>query len=327
MATIRILTENDLRSSLTMRETVELMKIAFTELSGGRAMAPHRMGIEMPEGEGRALLMPVYMPGAGQFAVKVVSLFRNNPLRGLPYLQSVLFLVDGKSGAPLAIVDGAYLTALRTGAASGLATEILSRKDCSTLMMFGAGAQSRLQLEGVCAVRDIRHALIYDQNKERSEIFREEMRGKVPCRIIVAQSPREALGADIICTATTSQTPVLQDADISAGTHINAIGAYRPEMCEISPQTIARALVVVDSRSSAKSEAGDIIQAVAAGSFRMEDIHAEIGEIVSGARPGRAGEAEVTLFKSVGNAAQDLVAAGRALENATKRGLGTTIEL
>jgi ornithine cyclodeaminase/alanine dehydrogenase-like protein (mu-crystallin family) len=281
----------------------------------------------MPEGEGRALLMPVYMPGAGQFAVKVVSLFRNNPLRGMPYLQSVLFLVDGKSGAPLAIVDGEYLTALRTGAASGLATDILSRKNASTLMLFGAGAQSRLQLEGVCAVRDIRHAVVFDQNRERAEVFREEMRKRVLCRITVAQSPREALGADIICTATTSPTPVLQDGDVGAGTHINAIGAYRPEMCEIPPQTVARARVVVDSRSSAMSEAGDIIQAVAAGSFRQEDIHAEIGEIVTGARPGRAGEAEITLFKSVGNASHDLVTAGRALENATKLGLGTTIEL
>jgi len=327
MAALRILTKDDLRASITMRETVGLMNAAFTELSAGRAMVPHRLGIEMPEQEGRALLMPVYMAAAEKFAVKVVSLFKNNPARGLPYIQALVVLVDGKNGEPLALMDGGYLTALRTGAATGLATDLLSRQRASTLMIFGAGAQARLQIEGVCSVRTIRRAFIYDTNVERAERFREEMKGDVTCEILVARSPAAAAEADIICTATTSERAVLEDADIRPGTHINAIGAYRPEMCEIPPSTVARALVVVDSRSSALAEAGDLLQAVAAGKFRAEDIHAELGEIVSGRRPGRRSDAEITLFKSVGNAAQDLVTAGRALENARRFGLGVTVSL
>ena len=310
-----------------MREAVDLMKVAFRELSAGRAVVPHRTGMEMPGGEGRALLMPVYMPESGQFAVKLVSLFRNNPAKGLPYIQALLILLDATSGEPLALMDGGYLTALRTGAATGLATDFLARKGASTLMIFGAGAQSRLQIEGVCAVRTIQHAFIYDPNRERAERFREEMKERVPCEIRVARSPGAAAEADIICTATTSEQPVLDDSDINPGVHINAVGAYRPEMCEIPAQTVARALVVVDSRPSTMSEAGDIIQAVAAGNFRSEDIHAEIGEIVAGTRTGRRSEAEITLFKSVGNASQDLVTAGRALENAQRLGLGTTLTL
>ena len=270
--------------------------------------------------------MPVYMPGRSQLAVKVVSLFRENPSRGLPYIQSVLVLLDGTNGSPVALMDGACLTALRTGAASGLATDLLARKNSSTLMVFGAGGQSRLQIEGVCAVRSIRRTFVYDPNTERAERLREELKGVVACEVIVARSPAEVEHADIVCTATTSQTSVFDDAHIRAGTHINAIGAYRPEMCEIPPATVARALVVVDSRSSALLEAGDIIQAVAAGSFREESIHAELGEIVAGSRAARTTDAEVTLFKSVGNAVQDLVAAGRGLENALRLGLGTTIE-
>jgi ornithine cyclodeaminase/alanine dehydrogenase-like protein (mu-crystallin family) len=266
------------------------------------------------------------MPGSSRLAVKVVSLFRENPSRGLPYIQALLVLVDGTNGVPLALMDGGYLTALRTGAASGLATDLLARKNSSTLMVFGAGGQSRLQIEGVCAVRSIRRTLIYDPNTERAERLRDELKGVIPCEISVAGSPADTEHADIICTATTSQTPVFNDAHIRAGTHINAIGAYRPEMCEIPPATVGRALVVVDSRASAIAEAGDIIQAVAAGRFREESLHAELGEIVAGSRPARTDEGEITLFKSVGNAAQDLVAAGKALENALRLGLGTTID-
>ncbi len=310
-----------------MSETVGLMKTAFRDLSGGRATVPHRLGIEMPEGKGRSLLMPVYMPSAGQLSVKVVSLFRENPSRGLPYIQSLLVLVDGRNGEPLALMDGAYLTSLRTGAASGLATQVLSRTNSSTLMVFGAGGQSRHQIEGVCAVREIRRTLVFDPSTDRAGRLCEALKGNLPCDFVVARSPAEVEKADVVCTATTSQTSVLDDGHVRPGTHMNAIGAYRPEMCEIPPETVARSLVVVDSRAAALAEAGDIIQAVAAGKFHEERIHAELGEIIEGSRPGRGDDVQITLFKSVGNALQDLVAAGRALENARRLGLGTTIDM
>jgi ornithine cyclodeaminase/alanine dehydrogenase-like protein (mu-crystallin family) len=327
MSKIRILTKDDLRASLTIGETVDLMRIAFVELSGGRANVPTRLSIEMPEHEGRVLLMPVYLPAAGQFAVKIVSLFKNNPHRGLPYIQAVVVLVDAQDGRILALMDGEYLTALRTGAASGLATELLARKTASTVMVFGAGAQARLQLEGVCAARRMQQAYVYDPHGSRAEEFVEEMKARVPCNIRIAHSPSLAEEADIICTATTSLEPVFRDTDIQPGTHINAVGAYRPEMCEVPASTIGRAIVVVDSRSSALAEAGDILRAISQGGFSADRIHAEIGEIAARTRSSRTDEQQITLFKSVGNAAQDLVTARKALENAERRNVGVTLQL
>jgi ornithine cyclodeaminase/alanine dehydrogenase-like protein (mu-crystallin family) len=325
MSEIRILTTNDLRECLSIGETVELMKTAFAELSAGRATVPDRVSMEMPEIEGRALLMPVYLPAAGQFAVKIVSIFKNNPERGLPYIQAALLLLDGHDGHIMALMDGAYLTALRTGAASGLATDLLARKNASIAMIFGAGAQGRLQLEGMCAVRPIRLAYVYDPSGSRAEEFAVEMQTRVSCPIRIAPSPSAATEADIICTATTSLDPVFQDIDIRPGTHINAMGAYRPEMCEVPPSTVARARVVVDSRSAALAEAGDILRAISEGRFSADRISAELGEIVAGTRRGRMDDHEITIFKSVGSAAQDLVSARKALANAEGMKLGGTI--
>jgi len=327
MPALRILTAQDLRASLTMREAVPLMGDAFGALAEGRAVVPGRSGFEMPEGEGRALLMPVYLPAQEQFGVKIVSLFSGNPAKGLPYIHALMMLADAATGAPLALMDGAFLTALRTGAASGLATDLLARKDAATVMIFGAGAQSRFQLEGVCAVRDVRSACVYDTHRGRAEAFVREMSVSVPCPVSVADSPAAAAGADIICTATTSTAPVMAAEDVRDGTHINAIGAYRPEMCELPPRTLVRSLLVVDARASVTAEAGDILRAIREEGYSLSSIHAELGEIVTRKKPGRTSAAEVTIFKSVGNASQDLVAAGRALANAARLGLGTVVEL
>jgi ornithine cyclodeaminase/alanine dehydrogenase-like protein (mu-crystallin family) len=326
MSEVRVLTKNDLRACLSIGETVELMKTAFADLSGGRATVPDRVSMEMPGHKGRALLMPVYLPSAGHFAVKIVSIFKDNPGRGLPYIQAMVLLMDAEDGRIVALMDGAYLTALRTGAASGLATQLLARKNASTAMIFGAGAQGRLQLEGVCSAMAIRLAYVYDSNGARAADFVAEMQKRVPCAIRIASSPAVAAEADIICTATTSLEPVFQDIDITPGTHINAIGAYRPEMCEVPPSTMGRARVVVDSRSSALAEAGDILRAISEGAFSADRISAELGEIVLGTGRGRTDDREITIFKSVGNASQDLVAAWKALENAAKMNLGGTLQ-
>jgi len=327
MHPLRILTADDLRASLTMHEAVACMRDAFAALSDGRAVVPERHGFEMPHCDGRALLMPVYIPEQEQFGVKIVSLFAGNPDRGMPYIQSLMVLADGRTGALLALMDGAYLTALRTGAASGLATDLLARPDAASVMIFGAGAQSRHQLEGVCAVREVKSACVYDTSRDRAGAFAREMSGRVRCPVSVAASPGEAANADIICTATTATSPVFPPEAVREGTHINAIGAYRPEMCEIPPRTVVRSLVVVDSRASVAAEAGDLLRAMNEEGFALSSIHAELGEIVSGIKPGRTSSAGVTLFKSVGNGAQDLVAAGRALENSVRLGLGTVVEM
>jgi ornithine cyclodeaminase/alanine dehydrogenase-like protein (mu-crystallin family) len=324
---VRCIGEAEIRRAISMRETVELMGGAFAQISAGTPVVPQRLRIEMPQREGRALVMPAYSSAQGQLGMKLVTLFRNNPEAGLPYIHAIYLLMDGHDGRPLAIMDGEYLTAIRTGAASGLATQLLARPESSTAVIIGAGAQGRFQLEGICAARTLQRAYVCDRNPDRAERFAREMASRVECEIVPAADSGVVREADIVCTATTSTEPVFRDADIRPGTHINAVGAYRVEMREIPPETIHRARIVVDSRASCLLEAGDLIAALSQpGAPEREEIR-ELGEIVSGGMGGRDSRDQITLFKSVGNAVQDLVTARRILENAERRSLGLDVEL
>jgi ornithine cyclodeaminase/alanine dehydrogenase-like protein (mu-crystallin family) len=323
---VRIISRDDITRAITMRETVDLMREAFSQISSGSPVVPQRLSIEMAGHEGRALVMPVYIPDQAQLGLKLVTLFKNNPDAGLPYIHAMFMLMDGRDGRPLALMNGEYLTALRTGAASGLATDLLARRESSTAVIIGAGAQGRLQLEGICAVREIRKAYVCDRNADRAEQFRRDMQDRVLCEIIPGSDTRVVREADIVCTATTSTEPVFNDEDIRSGTHINAIGAYRADMRELPIGTIARGTVVLDSRESSLVEAGDLMAALALGAVRGREI-AELGEIVTGRREGRKSPAEITIFKSVGNAVQDLFTARRVLENADRQSLGSNVSL
>jgi ornithine cyclodeaminase len=274
--------------------------------------------------------MPAHLWSTGDLAVKLVCVYPRNVERGLPTIHALVLAIDESTGAPVAVIEGAALTAIRTGAASGAATDLLARPECETAAIFGAGVQGRTQLEAVCTVRTIRSVWVYDQDAGRAEAFRREMagRGPIPERLQVARSPHEAVAdADIVCTATTSSSPVFQDRDIRPGTHINAVGAFTPAMCEVDPATVKRSLIVVDSREAVLAEAGDLIQPIKAGLITADDFHAELGEIAARARPGRTDPRQITLFKSVGVAVQDAAAAARALSGAKARGLGRTLDL
>lgn len=325
-----ILSADDVRKSLPMRETIEAMKQAYAALSSGKAEVPLRTRLPISNHDALAIFMPAYVQAgeADALAVKVVSIFPNNPARGLPYIQAAVVAFDAATGQVSAMIEGAALTAIRTGAGSGAAIDLLARKDSKTVAIFGAGAQGRTQLEAACSVRKIEKAWIYDSSLERAKAFAQEMAGKgpVPADLEPASSPGEAVhAADIICTATTSVAPVFMDADLKPGTHISAIGAYTPEMVEIPAETVIRAKVFADSRSAVLEEAGDLIQPMQKGLISENHILAELGEVVPGKKPGRTSESDITLFKSVGVAAQDAMAAQLALKNAREMGLGQEI--
>jgi ornithine cyclodeaminase/alanine dehydrogenase-like protein (mu-crystallin family) len=272
--------------------------------------------------------MPAYLSVDDQMALKIVSVYDDNPNRGLPLIHALVVVVDAKTGAPAAILDGTYLTALRTGAASGAATEVLARPDARVAAIFGAGAQGRTQLEAVCAVRSIEDAWIYDVDLERAARYADEMAERLDLDVRVARMPAQAVRpADVICTATTSSSPVFDDADIQPGTHINAIGAYTPEMQEIPPQIVLRAKVVIDNHEAALAEAGDLLIPIDRGLMTSEHIYAELGEVLAGDKPGRESPEEITLFKSVGIAVQDVAAAAAVLEASQTMGLGTDVAL
>jgi ornithine cyclodeaminase len=328
---LRVLSQNDVRRAISMAQAIEIVKKAFAQLSAGEAVVPIRTQLEVARHEGITLFMPAYLQESDDLGVKIVSVFPRNLEVGLLTIHALVAVVDAETGRPAAVMDGTYLTALRTGAASGAATDLLARTDARMAAVFGAGVQGRTQLEAVCQVRDIEKAWVYDVNREAAEKYAEEMRGRggrFPGDVSVAASPTETVReADVICTATTAMSPVFADADLKAGVHINAIGAFTPEMQEVPEQTIKRARLVVDSREACWAEAGDLIIPRHKGLISEDDIYAELGEIVARTKRGRESDEEITFFKSVGNAVQDVSVARKVLEEAGRLGLGLEVEL
>ena len=328
------LTREDVRRLVPMHEAVELMKTAFRDLAEGNAVAPLRTAIEVLPGKADTLLMPAYVPAARALGFKVVSVFRDNPQRGLPTINALVCLVSDETGQPLAIMDGTYLTALRTGAVSGAATDLLARPDARVLVVIGAGAQGVTQAAGVWSVRPIERIVAVDPSAEALQRYKETLSREWPdlvSRLASLETTTVAADivgdADVICTATTATTPVFDDADVKPGTHINAIGAYTPAMQELPPATVARALVVVDQVEAALAEAGDLIKPLEAGMIDRAHVTRELGSLVAGEVSGRESDEQITLFKSVGNAVQDVTVARRAVERAEADGAGQTVSL
>jgi len=325
---IRILSRADVRRALPMRQAIEAMKRAFAQLSTGQADVPLRVPLQVNRHNGVTLFMPAYLAADDQMAIKIVSVFNDNPAKGLPLIHALVVVVDATTGIPAAVMDGTYLTALRTGAASGAATDLLARQDARTAAIFGAGAQARTQLEAVCAVRPIREAWVYDVAPQQAAAYADEMSRYLSLPVRVAGTPAEAVHqADVICTATTSSSPVFDDADVRPGTHVNAVGAYTPHMQEVPVETVLRARVVIDHHEASLAEAGDLLIPLQRGLMTQAHIYAELGEIAAGRKPGRATPEEITLFKSVGVAVQDVAAASAVLEAARRLNLGTEVAL
>lgn len=326
-----ILNADDVHRALPMDQAIEAMKDAYASLSDGTAVVPLRTRLPIPGSDALSLFMPayVYTKDSKALAIKAVSLFPANPARGLAYIQAAVLVFDPQTGQAQALLEGSSLTAIRTGAAGGAGINILSRPEGKVAAIFGAGAQGRTQLEAACTTRNIETVYIFDSNREKADAFAEEMKGKgrIPQDVRVGATPQEAVSnADIICTATTSTKPVFDDADLKPGTHISAVGSYTPDMQEVPAETVTRAKVVVDSYSASLEEAGDIIQPMRAGLFDESHIHAELGEVILGRKPGRTSHEEITYFKSVGVAVQDALAAQVALDNARKMNIGKEVE-
>jgi ornithine cyclodeaminase/alanine dehydrogenase-like protein (mu-crystallin family) len=325
-----ILTAEEVRQALPMSEAIEAMKKAYVSLSDGTAEVPLRTRLPIPDGDALSLFMPAYVrsQGGDALAVKIVSLFPGNPGRGLAYIQAAVLALDPETGQAVALLEGSSLTAIRTGAASGAAIDLLARPESQVVAVFGAGAQGRTQLEAACTARKITTAFIYDADRNKAQLFAEEMMEKrLAKEIRVASVSQEAVQhADIICTATTSKRPVFQDQHIRSGTHISAVGSYTPEMQEVPSETLRRARIFVDSRSASLEEAGDLIQPLRAGLFKESHICGELGEVILEKVPGRQSAEEITYFKSVGVAVQDAMAAQVALHNARRMNIGREVD-
>lgn len=327
---MQMLSRADVQQALSMREAVEIVKQAFIELSTGKAEIPLRTALPQPEHDGLTLFMPGYLSHSGALAVKVVSIHNRNPQLNLPRIHALVVVLDPMTGKPVAAMEGGYLTALRTGAASGVATDLLARKDAEVAAIFGAGAQARTQMLAVAAVRSIKRFWIYGRHRETVEALIAEMQPQlVSAELLAAGLPSQAVqDADVICTTTSSRTPVFDGNDLKPGAHINAIGSYTHEMQEVDCVTLRRASkLVVDQREAALAEAGDLIIAIERGEIQASDIYAELGEIAAGLKSGRETDDEITYFKSVGNAAQDAAVAWAVYQRARKEKLGVEFDL
>jgi len=325
---LRVLSAEEVRQALPMAAAIKSMKQAFGQLSDGQVSLPLRSRIEVDQSF--SLFMPAYLHSSGDMAIKIVSVYPENPKDGLPTIHAAVLVLDSKTGAPISLMEGASLTAIRTGAASGAATDLLARPEANSVAILGSGVQARTQLEAVCTVREILHAWVFSPDQPGMQQFVDDLSGKgpIPAKLKIADDAKEAVSqADIICTATTSSTPVFDGSWVRAGTHINAIGSFTPSMQEIDSETVGRALVIVDSRPAALAEAGDLIIPIQSGEISPDWIQAELGEIVNGSHPGRTSADQITLFKSVGVAVQDAAAAAHALAGARVADLGSIVNL
>ena len=320
---ITTISSSEIKSLITMPEAIELMKPAFRQLSDKTAVVPIRINMDMKKVNAQSLIMPVYLPDSDFYAVKIVSLNYDNPKKKLPFIHAILHLFDAKTGQPLAMMDAEELTAIRTGASSGLATDYLAMKNASVLALFGAGVQGRKQIDAILAVRPITTVFIFDIDLEKATQYAKRVQSETGVQSIASSDQRLLAKADIICTATTSSRAVFTDRYLKKSVHINGIGAYHPGLIEIPAETISRANVFVDQRESCLQEAGDLIYARNNSLFNNTDVIAELGEIES-LSDYKKFRNQLTIFKSVGNAVQDLALAAKIYgKYLSKRGKGT----
>jgi alanine dehydrogenase len=322
-----ILNKSDVISVLTMKDCMDAMEKAFSELTNGTAVLPLRTAIAPPDG--LSLYMPAYLKKMETLACKVVTVYKNNPLKyNLPTTIGKVLLQDPATGDVICIMNGGYLTAVRTGAASGVATKYLARKeDGQVAGIFGAGVQAKMQLWAIAEARKLSRAIVYDISEGAVDSFIKELSNKLNLEIINAASPDELLQADIICTATSSATPLFDGNKVKEGTHINGIGSHTPGARELDTAIVKRSKFIGDSREACFKEAGDIIIPVNAGEIPESHFYAELGEIITGKKSARENDSEITIFKSNGLAIQDAATARLVYEKAVSAGIGMMVEI
>ena len=314
---VRLLRAADIALACPMDEAIEAVAAGFAALSSGQASVPVRLSVPLAH-DGVALTMPASLAGAPVYSVKLVSVAPGNTALGRPVVVATVLLADARTGDVLAILDGTALTALRTGAAGGVAARLLSRPESARVALFGAGAQARTQLEALACVRAIREVAVVARDPAHAASFRAwagAARSLASIAVRAADAKEAVASADIVVTATSSPTPVFDGRWLPDGVHVTAVGSFRPDMRELDEHTMRGARIVVDQRGAALAEAGEL-------RGTHDDDVVELGEIVAGRVPGRTSARERTVSKSVGNAIQDLVVAARAFERAREVGAG-----
>ncbi|MGH2749197.1 MAG: ornithine cyclodeaminase family protein [Actinomycetota bacterium] len=322
-----VLTRAEVEELLDIDRLVDALSGAMADLSAGIASIPNRISAEVADHDGFLAAMPAFVPSSEALAAKLVSLFPHN--RDRPTHQAMIACFDPSDGTPIAVMDGEFVTAARTAAGSALATRLLARADATVLAVLGTGVQARSHARAIPRVRPIDTLRIAGRSAEKAERLALDLAAQLDLKVEPADDYASALdGADIVCATTHSPDPVVRREWLAHGVHINSVG-YNTEGREVDADTVADALVVVESRASAlappPSGTNDLLWPIRDGLITADHVHAEIGELVGGSKPGRTSADQITLYKSVGVAAQDAAAASLVLEAARRRGVGTEI--
>lgn len=315
---VRVLNSSFIKTNVPMARAIDLMQTAFSILSDKSAYVPPRVVMSTPDNNMSIFFKPAFISRYQRLSIKILSQIHENTDNCLPTIKGTVLLLDMVSGHILSICDGNYVTALRTGAASGIATRYLAVPGASTAAIFGCGAQGASQLEAILNERDITTVYLFDQNENKAVYLARKY--KTASHLSFSINPGIALlkNADIICTATPSPMPLFHLRDLKPGVHINAIGSYRPDMNEIDPNILGHSRIYLDDAPACIHESGDLMNPLKFSIIRESDICGEIGELISGSIPGRQSPTEITLFKSVGNAIQDFFIANEAYESSFK---------
>ncbi|MCI0437573.1 MAG: ornithine cyclodeaminase family protein [Chloroflexi bacterium] len=326
-----VLNAREVESLLDLDELIGALSPAMAALSAGEVSMPPRIGAMVRDYNGILGVMPVYVGPSRILETKLVSIYPDNEARGLPSHLAIILVFDPATGAPLALMDGTYITAVRTAAGSALATRILARPDADALVIVGTGVQARTHGRAIPRVRSVREIRVVGRSESKARALADELHAELGITAKAAASFQEAAaGADVICATTHSAEPVVLGKFLEPGVHVNSVG-LNPAGRELDGEAITRSLVVVESRQSALAPppggANDLLWPIRDGLITEAHIHAEIGEIIAGRREGRASPSQITLYKSVGVAVQDAVAAQLVLSKARERGIGVEVNV
>jgi ornithine cyclodeaminase len=323
-----ILSEADVRAVLPMPALIDAMEGALGEFSSGRVVQPVRTVLEVGADRNFFGVMPAVLNGTDAVGAKLVTVFHANHSRGLPSHLATVVLLDAETGALQALLDGRYITEARTAAVSAVSVRKLARHDASVLAVVGSGVQARSHIDAIDRVRVLTEVRIWSPTRAHRDALAREASSMTAATVTAADSAAAAVrGADIVVLVTSSRDPVIDNADVAAGAHICAVGACRPDQREMPTSLVARARVFVDSRAAALVEAGDILLPMREGAFGDDHIAGELGELVSGRAQGRMRDDDVTVFKSLGMAVEDVVAARLAFDRARALRLGQEVTL
>lgn len=329
MPKVRLLSKANVASVLTMEGAISILESAFADFAFGKVIMPARTPIKVAGQNGLSLFMPAYIEGLGALGAKIVTVYKENPTKhSLPNVMGTILLLNPETGAPICIMDGGYLTAVRTGAVSGLATKHLARVDAKVHTLFGTGVQAKTQAWAVAKARKLEKTLLYSLDDEgKKAAFAKDVAELTGAEAVVARDAISAVkAADILTLATSAAKPIIEGAWLEPGLHINAIGSHAPGMRELDTESVLRSKIFVDSLDANKAEAGDFQIPVEEGAWSWERVAGEIGNVLAGGLPGRESDSEITLFKSVGLALQDLATAGFVYQEALAKNIGEDFE-